>query len=59
MNTPPSVWRDPVHFLAFGFGSGAMPFAPGTFGTLVAIPLYWLLAMLLYLTFEVEATSVR
>ena len=46
MNTPPSVWRDPVHFLAFGFGSGAMPFAPGTFGTLVAIPLYWLLAML-------------
>lgn len=38
---PPSIWRNPVHFLAFGFGSGAMPVAPGTFGTLVAVPLYW------------------
>jgi phosphatidylglycerophosphatase A len=29
-----------LHFIAFGFGSGAMPIAPGTFGTLVAIPFY-------------------
>jgi len=36
-------WRNPVHLLAFGFGAGAMPFAPGTFGTLVAIPLYLLM----------------
>jgi phosphatidylglycerophosphatase A len=35
--------RDPVHFLALGFGSGLSPVAPGTFGTLVAIPLYLLL----------------
>ena len=42
-NVPRSVWRNPVHFLAFGFGSGAAPFAPGTFGTLAAIPLYLLL----------------
>ena len=35
-----------VHFLAFGFGSGAAPKAPGTFGTLAAIPLYLLLAQL-------------
>lgn len=35
-----------VHFLAFGFGSGAAPKAPGTFGTLMAIPLYLLLAQL-------------
>lgn len=27
--------------LACGLGSGAARFAPGTFGTLVAIPLYW------------------
>jgi phosphatidylglycerophosphatase A len=27
-------------FFAFGFGSGLSPFAPGTFGTLAAIPLY-------------------
>jgi phosphatidylglycerophosphatase A len=40
------VWRNPVHFLAFGFGSGALPLAPGTFGTLVAIPIYLLMAEL-------------
>lgn len=36
--TPASVWRNPVHFLAFGFGSGAAAKAPGTWGTLVAMP---------------------
>ena len=41
---PTSVWRRPTHFLAFGLGSGAVPFAPGTFGTLAAIPFYWLLS---------------
>ena len=30
--------RRPAHFIALGFGSGLAPFAPGTFGTLVAIP---------------------
>jgi phosphatidylglycerophosphatase A len=43
---PESVFRNPIHFLAFGFGSGAAPFAPGTFGTLAAIPLYLLLVQL-------------
>ncbi|HIP81146.1 MAG TPA: hypothetical protein EYH16_01880, partial [Leucothrix mucor] len=37
------VLTNPVHFLAFGFGSGLAPFAPGTFGTLAAIPLYLLM----------------
>lgn len=37
---PASVWQKPSHFIAFGFGSGAIPIAPGTFGTLVAIPFY-------------------
>lgn len=27
--------------MAFGFGSGLMPFAPGTFGTIAALPLYF------------------
>ena len=36
------VFRDPAHFLALGFGSGCAPKAPGTFGTLAAIPLYLL-----------------
>ena len=31
--------RNPAHFIALGFGSGLAPFAPGTFGTLVAIPI--------------------
>jgi phosphatidylglycerophosphatase A len=33
----------PAHFLALGFGAGLAPVAPGTFGTLVAIPLALLL----------------
>jgi phosphatidylglycerophosphatase A len=36
-------WLHPVHFLSFGFGSGLMPKAPGTFGSLVALPLVWVL----------------
>lgn len=35
----PALMRDPVHLLAFGFGSGLSPRAPGTFGTLVAVPI--------------------
>lgn len=34
---------NPWHFLALGFGSGLAFFMPGTFGTLAAIPLIWLL----------------
>lgn len=37
------VWRNPIHFVALGFGSGCFPKAPGTFGTLAAIPVYLLL----------------
>ncbi len=37
-----TVMTDPVHFLAFGFGSGLSPVAPGTAGTLVAVLLEWL-----------------
>jgi phosphatidylglycerophosphatase A len=35
-------WRRPHHWLAFGFGAGLAPLAPGTLGTLVAVPLYLL-----------------
>ena len=31
--------RHPAHFVALGFGLGLAPVAPGTFGTLLAIPL--------------------
>ncbi len=46
MNTTVStrtIWTNPIHFIAFGFGSGTIPFAPGTCGTLMAIPLYLLI----------------
>jgi phosphatidylglycerophosphatase A len=36
----------PEHWLAYGFGAGLSPMAPGTMGTLVAIPIYLLLATL-------------
>lgn len=37
---PNSIWTNPLHFIAFGFGTGAIPIAPGTFGTIIAIPIY-------------------
>ena len=40
------ILKNPVCFLAFGFGSGLSPKAPGTCGTLVAIPLYLIAAHL-------------
>jgi phosphatidylglycerophosphatase A len=42
--TPKQILSDPVLFLAFGFGSGLAKKAPGTFGTLAAIPVYYLFA---------------
>jgi phosphatidylglycerophosphatase A len=39
---PKGVWYNPLYFIGFGFGAGAIPVAPGTFGTLIAIPFYWL-----------------
>jgi phosphatidylglycerophosphatase A len=50
----------PSGFLAFGFGSGLSPFAPGTMGTVVAIPFavamtflpqigFWLVLLLMFL----------
>jgi phosphatidylglycerophosphatase A len=38
--------RDPGHLLSLGFGAGLAPYAPGTFGTLAGVVLYWVLAPL-------------
>ena len=38
--------RSPVLLLAFGFGSGLSSKAPGTMGTLAAIPLWYLFAQI-------------
>ncbi|MBY4675544.1 phosphatidylglycerophosphatase A family protein [Marinobacterium arenosum] len=58
---PASVWRNPIHFLAFGLGSGASPWAPGTVGTLAAIiPYLWFakLSLPLYLLMLVVTTLI-
>ena len=44
VNLSTKVWTNPVYFIAFGFGSGLMPIAPGTWGTLAAMPIYLLMA---------------
>jgi len=49
--------KNPVHLLAFGFGSGLAPFAPGTAGTLVAI-LPWLLLSQLSLPIYLVIVSI-
>jgi len=38
-----NIWKNPVHLLSFGFGSGLSPWAPGTCGTAVAVIIYLLL----------------
>jgi len=50
------VLSNPIHILSFGFGSGLSPVAPGTMGTLVAIPIFLMLATfspVIYLLFVV------
>lgn len=37
----------PAHFIALGFGAGLAPRAPGTAGTLAALAIYWVLALVL------------
>ncbi|MES2580719.1 MAG: phosphatidylglycerophosphatase A [Pseudomonadota bacterium] len=34
----------PAHFLSLGFGSGLAKKAPGTFGTLAGLPIFWLIS---------------
>ena len=41
-NLARTVFRDPVHILAFGFGTGLSPVAPGTVGSLVGVLFGWL-----------------
>lgn len=44
MSLTQKVFTNPIHFCAFGFGAGLLPKAPGTWGTLIAIPIwYWML----------------
>ena len=48
-----SVWKNPVHFLAFGFGSGVLPKVPGTWGTLACVPIYLAMQDLNWMTYAI------
>ncbi|MBU1223132.1 MAG: phosphatidylglycerophosphatase A [Gammaproteobacteria bacterium] len=37
------LFAHPAHLIAFGFGTGLAPRAPGTVGTLLGLPLFWLI----------------
>lgn len=58
MAAPKPNLKNPIHFVAFGFGSGLAPKAPGTFGTLAAIPLWWLLVTFLSFPGYLAATAI-
>lgn len=47
-NITKKVFTNPIYFFAFGFGSGLLPFMPGTFGTLVGVIIYLFLHGLPY-----------
>lgn len=62
------IWKHLVRLVAYGFGTGLAPVAPGSFGTLVGVGLYrvmgslrplyyWLVTALLL--FGVELIAVR
>jgi len=51
------VLRDPLHWPAFGFGLGLAPFAPGTFGSLLGIPLWWYTPEILWLQLAVAVVT--
>lgn len=53
-STAQIVLRNPIHIFSFGFGSGLSSVAPGTMGTLVAIPIFLIFSNfspILYLSF--------
>ncbi|PCI08264.1 MAG: phosphatidylglycerophosphatase A [Gammaproteobacteria bacterium] len=58
----PHELKNPIVFIAMGFGSGLVPIAPGTAGTLLTVPLVFLLqqqSLLVYtlVTFIVLVTG--
>ena len=55
---PADFWKKPLHLVAFGFGAGLSPYAPGTAGTFVGallylamagLPILWYLACVAFL----------
>ena len=48
---PNSIWSNPIHFIACGFGIGALPIMPGTWATLFSILLYLIISPLSTFTY--------
>ncbi len=48
----------PAHFIAFSAGAGLVPIAPGTFGTLVALPIFWAAGVRLDAAWYLSALAV-
>jgi phosphatidylglycerophosphatase A len=46
------------HLLAYGFGTGLSPWAPGTVGTLVAVPIYLVLSTLPFWFYAVAVVAM-
>jgi phosphatidylglycerophosphatase A len=40
------IFKNPIHFIATGFGSGLLPYAPGTWGSIIGILVYLLMTEL-------------
>ena len=58
----PALLRNPIHLFAFGFGAGLAPRAPGTCGTLVAVPIVlgvMQFGFAAHLAFAIVATLAR
>jgi phosphatidylglycerophosphatase A len=51
--TKKQILTDPVLFLGFGFGSGLIKKAPGTCGTVAALPVYYLLAQTDFIIYSI------
>lgn len=66
--TPNTLFKNPWHLIACGFGIGKIPYAPGTFGSLLGILFWWplsnlawpwyLLASIIILFIGVIATNI-
>lgn len=41
-----AIWKYPIHFLAYGLGTGLMPVAPGTFGSLIGVVLFRFMSLM-------------
>lgn len=57
MKSKQSLLLNPIHFLSLGFGTGLSPYAPGTMGSVAAVPLVYFMLQL-PLTFYLGLTLI-